>query len=147
MFTAAKMAVLTAATGTSISTKSPARECLMSLSFTSKKYWAHSYKHISVHRERFLFIIVYTVCQLKYLWNCFVVYLQKLERRFKIFHWVHFNTKELDPHNEADGALDHIRALLFLPELLQLWDELLPHCRKPGRNGMVLIFIKNNTGK
>lgn len=43
-----EMAILTAATGTSISTKSPARECLMSLSFTSKKYWAHSYKHITV---------------------------------------------------------------------------------------------------
>lgn len=33
---------LTAATGTRISTKSPANECLMSLSFTSKKYCAHS---------------------------------------------------------------------------------------------------------
>lgn len=38
---------LTAATGTNISTKSPARECLMSLSFTSKKYWAHSLKRES----------------------------------------------------------------------------------------------------
>lgn len=39
-----KKKTLTAATGTSISTKSPAKECLMSLSLTSKKYWAHSYK-------------------------------------------------------------------------------------------------------
>lgn len=41
VFTAADLSqtpVLTAATGTRISTKSPARECLMSLSFTSKKY-------------------------------------------------------------------------------------------------------------
>lgn len=32
----------TAATGTKISTKSPAKACLMSLSLTSRKYWAHS---------------------------------------------------------------------------------------------------------
>lgn len=37
-----KQNALTAATGTSISTKSPANECLMSLSFTSRKYCAHS---------------------------------------------------------------------------------------------------------
>lgn len=34
--------VLTAATGTRISTNSPARACFISLSLTSKKYWAHS---------------------------------------------------------------------------------------------------------
>lgn len=33
---------LTAATGTRISTKRPAKACLMSLSFTSRKYCAHS---------------------------------------------------------------------------------------------------------
>lgn len=32
----------TAATGTRISTKRPAKACLMSLSLTSRKYWAHS---------------------------------------------------------------------------------------------------------
>lgn len=36
---------LTAATGSRISTKRPARACLMSLSLTSRKYWAHSWKH------------------------------------------------------------------------------------------------------
>lgn len=71
------------------------------------------------------------------------MYLHKLERRFEIFHWVHLNAEELDPHNEADSALEHIWALLFLPELLQLCDELLPHRRKPGKIGKEgLPFIK-----
>lgn len=34
--------ILTAATGMRISTNNPARACFMSLSFTSRKYWAHS---------------------------------------------------------------------------------------------------------
>lgn len=36
--------ILTAATGIRISTKRPARACFISLSLTSKKYWAHSYE-------------------------------------------------------------------------------------------------------
>lgn len=40
--------LLTAATGTRISTKRPAKACLMSLSLTSRKYWAHSCKKTSV---------------------------------------------------------------------------------------------------
>lgn len=47
-----------------------------------------------------------------------IMYLHKLKGSFEIFHGVHLNTEEFDPHNEADGALDHIRALLLLPELL-----------------------------
>lgn len=36
--------ILTAATGIRISTNKPASACFISLSFTSKKYWAHSLK-------------------------------------------------------------------------------------------------------
>lgn len=39
--------ILTAATGIRISTKRPARACFISLSLTSKKYWAHSYEKIT----------------------------------------------------------------------------------------------------
>ena len=35
---------LTAATGIRISTNKPASACFISLSFTSKKYWAHSFR-------------------------------------------------------------------------------------------------------
>lgn len=49
-----------------------------------------------------------------------VVYLHKLERSFKIFHWVHFDAEELESHDEADGGLDDVGALLLLSELLQL---------------------------
>lgn len=36
------LVILTAATGMRISTNRPASACLISLSFTSRKYWAHS---------------------------------------------------------------------------------------------------------
>lgn len=42
---------LTAATGTRISTKRPAKACLMSLSLTSRKYWAHSCKKTLAERS------------------------------------------------------------------------------------------------
>lgn len=49
-----------------------------------------------------------------------MVYLHKLERSFKIFHGVHFDAEELESHDEADGGLEHVGALLLLPQLLQL---------------------------
>lgn len=60
-----------------------------------------------------------------------VKYLHKLKRCFKILNRVHLNSEKLDPHDEADGALDHRRTLLFLPQLLQLIHELFLHGRKP----------------
>lgn len=45
---------LTAATGTRISTKSPAKACLMSLSLTSRKYWAHSWPKESINIRNWL---------------------------------------------------------------------------------------------
>lgn len=60
------------------------------------------------------------------------VYLHELEGSFKVFHWVHFDAEKLESHDEADGGLDDVRALLFLPQLLELGDELLPHCWEPA---------------
>lgn len=60
------------------------------------------------------------------------VYLHELEGGFKVFHRVHFDAEELESHDEADGGLDDVGALLLLPQLLQLGDELLPHCREPA---------------
>lgn len=48
------------------------------------------------------------------------LYLHEQEGGFKVFHWVHLNAEELDPHDETYNALDYIRALFLLPELLQL---------------------------
>lgn len=72
-----------------------------------------------------------------------LVYLHKLERSFEIFHWVHLDAEELESHDEADGGLEDVGALLLLPELLQLWDELLPHCWEPAgkRKGKRLCFL------
>lgn len=52
LFWGVRLNALTAATGTSISTKSPANECLMSLSFTSRKYCAHSCGQREGNKER-----------------------------------------------------------------------------------------------
>lgn len=52
LFWGVRLNALTAATGTSISTKSPANECLMSLSFTSRKYCAHSCRQREGKKER-----------------------------------------------------------------------------------------------
>lgn len=49
-----------------------------------------------------------------------LVYLHKLERSFEIFHWVHFDAEKLESHDEADGGLDDVGALLLLSELLKL---------------------------
>ena len=61
-----------------------------------------------------------------------VTYLQELEGGLKVFHRVHLDPEELDAHDEADGALYHIGALLLLPQLLQLTKEPLLHHREPG---------------
>lgn len=60
-----------------------------------------------------------------------VKYLHELKRCFKILNRVHLNSEKLDPHDEADGALDHGGTLLLLPQLLELVHELLLHGRKP----------------
>lgn len=60
-------------------------------------------------------------------------YLHKLKRCLKILNGIHLDSEKLDPHDEADGALDYRRTLLFLPQLLQLSHELLLHGRKPVR--------------
>lgn len=62
-----------------------------------------------------------------------LMYLHELKRGFKILDRIHLNSEELDPHDEADGALDYIWTLLFLPQLLQLSHKLLLHSRKPER--------------
>lgn len=64
---------------------------------------------------------------------CVCTNLHKLERSLKVFHRVHFDSEELHAHDEADDALHNVRTLLFLPQLLQLCDELLAHCLKPAR--------------
>ena len=46
------------------------------------------------------------------------VYLHELEGGFKVFHRVHFDSEELEAHDEADGGLDDVGALLLLPQLL-----------------------------
>lgn len=62
------------------------------------------------------------------------VYLHELEGSFKVFHRVHFDAEKLESHDEADGGLDDVRALLFLPQLLELGDELLSHCWEPAKD-------------
>lgn len=47
-------------------------------------------------------------------------HLHELKRGLKVFHWVHLNAEELDPHDKTYDAFDYIRALFLLPELLQL---------------------------
>lgn len=59
-------------------------------------------------------------------------YLHELEGGFEVFHRVHFDAEELESHDEADGGLDDVGALLLLSQLLQLRDELLPHCWEPA---------------
>lgn len=59
-------------------------------------------------------------------------YLHELEGGLEVFHWVHFDAEELETHDEADGRLDDVGALLLLSQLLQLGDELLPHCWEPA---------------
>lgn len=49
------------------------------------------------------------------LWSA---HLHELEGELKVLHWVHFNAEELQAHDEADGGLDDVGALLFLSELL-----------------------------
>lgn len=63
-----------------------------------------------------------------------VYYLHELKRSFKVLHRVHFDPEEFHAHDKADDALNHMRTLLFLPELLQFSDELFPHCLKPEHN-------------
>lgn len=60
-----------------------------------------------------------------------MIYLHELKRGLKILHGIHFDPEELHSHDETDDALDYVGTLLFLPELLQFCDELLPHCLKP----------------
>lgn len=60
-------------------------------------------------------------------------YLHELEGCLKVLHWVHFDAKKLESHDEADGGLDDIGTLLLLSQLLQLRDELLPHCWEPAK--------------
>lgn len=59
------------------------------------------------------------------------LYLHELEGGLEVLHGVHLDTEELDAHDEADGALDHIGTLLLLTQLLQLSYELLTHRREP----------------
>ena len=61
-----------------------------------------------------------------------LLYLHELEGGFKVLHRVHFDAEELESHDEADGGLDDVGALLLLSQLLQLRDELLPHCWEPA---------------
>lgn len=61
-------------------------------------------------------------------------YLHELKGEFKVLHRVHFDAEELEAHDEANGGLDDVGALLLLPQLLQLGDELLPHCREPAED-------------
>lgn len=70
-----------------------------------------------------------------------IIYLHKLKRSLKILHGIHFNPKELHAHDETDNALDYVRTLLFLPELLQFCDELLPHCLEPEHRGRDILAL------
>lgn len=65
--------------------------------------------------------------------NKSLIYLHELKGRLKVLHGIHFDPKELHAHDETDDALDYVGTLLFLPELLQFCDELLPHSLKPER--------------
>jgi len=58
------------------------------------------------------------------------VYLHELKGGFKLLNGIHLHPEKLHTHYEADGALDHVRALLFLTELLQLTYEPLFNRRK-----------------
>lgn len=60
-------------------------------------------------------------------------YLHKLEGRLEVLHWVHLNSEEFHPHDQADDALYHIGALLFVPQLFQLCHELLLDSREPKK--------------
>lgn len=64
--------------------------------------------------------------------NVSSAYLHEQEGGLKVFHRVHFYPEELESHYKANGGLDDIGALLLLFQLLQLGDELLPHCREPA---------------
>lgn len=59
-------------------------------------------------------------------------HLHELEGGLEVLHGVHLDPEELHAHDEADDALDHVGALLLLPQLLQLRDELLTHRLEPG---------------
>lgn len=61
------------------------------------------------------------------------MYLHELKGSFKIFNRIHLDSEKLEPHDEANGALDHDWTLLFLPQLLQLSQKLLFHSRKPKK--------------
>lgn len=69
----------------------------------------------------------------KRIWTNAKCYLHELKRSLKIFHRIHFDTKELQAHDKADDALDDVRTLLFLPQLLQFCDKLFPYKLKPER--------------
>ena len=64
-------------------------------------------------------------------------YLHELEGGFEVFHRVHFYSEELESHDETDGGLDDVGALLLLSQLLKLRDELLPHCREPAEESAI----------
>ncbi len=79
-----------------------------------------------------------------------IIYLHELKRSLKILNRIHFNPEELHAHDETDDALDHIWTLLFLPELLQFCDELLPHCLKPEhthKDIYIYTYLKKNSLK
>lgn len=43
------------------------------------------------------------------------LHLHELEGRLEVLHGVHLNSEEFHPHYQADDALHHIGALLFVP--------------------------------
>lgn len=57
--------LLTAATGIRISTKRPARACFISLSLTSRKYWAHSWEEAHVEHQE----IYRDTCRIGTVWH------------------------------------------------------------------------------
>lgn len=67
-----------------------------------------------------------------------LIYLHELKGRLKVLHGIHFDPEELHAHDETDDALDHVGTLLFVPELFQFCDELLPHSLKPAQIQMYL---------
>lgn len=115
-------AVLTAATGMRISTNRPASACLISLSFTSRKYWAHSCL-TNTDTQNKTFNILNANLHTKHsreTCKCTVLVTEKDVRLLKLSHGLHTQTRWLEKY-EVYYKIQHLFAAIGSIKISGLW--------------------------
>lgn len=115
-------AVLTAATGMRISTNRPASACLISLSFTSRKYWAHSCLTNTDTQNK-----TYNISNANLHTNhsretckCTVLVTEKDVRLLKLSYGLHTQTRWLEKY-EVYYKIQHLFAAIGSIKISGLW--------------------------